>query len=134
MALGIDPVRRRIGWPDPLLIAAVAFTGIYLVAAARRFGRAVPIALVGLVFLLFGVKNMRDFFEPQSLARSQEHVVADAINRVGASGPVGCIGYDSTHRELLPPPELPVLRAGPLRRLRARPDAAVRRPGDQRRT
>ena len=24
MVLGIDPVRRRIGWPDPLLIAAAA--------------------------------------------------------------------------------------------------------------
>ena len=96
MVLGIDPVRRRIGWPDPLLIAAVAFVAIYLVAAARRFGRVVPIAMVGLVFLLFGVKNMRDYFQPSSRARSQEHVVADAINRIGAETPVGCIAYDRT--------------------------------------
>ncbi|MDX6378188.1 MAG: hypothetical protein QOE98_2491 [Gaiellaceae bacterium] len=94
--LGIDPVRRRIGWPDPLLIAAATFVAIYLVAAARRLGRVVPIAVVGLVFLVFAVKNTRDYFQPESRARSQEHVLADAIVRIDAVDRVGCVAYDRT--------------------------------------
>ena len=98
--LGIDPVRRRIGWPDPLLIACAAFVAIYLVAAARRFGRVVPIAIVGLIFVVFAVKNTRDFFQPESRARSQEHVLAEAINRISAQGAVGCVAYDRTTSSL----------------------------------
>jgi hypothetical protein len=94
--LGIDPIRRRIGWPDPLLIGAAVFAVIYLVAAVRRLGRVVPIALVGLVFVVFGVKNTRDFFQPESKARGQEHVLADALNRIATEEPLGCVAYDAT--------------------------------------
>lgn len=94
--LGIDPVRRRIGWPDPLLIASAAFVAIYLVAAARRLGRVVPIAIVGLVFVVFAVKNTRDYFQPESRLRSEEHVLADAINRIDAQRAVSCVAYDRT--------------------------------------
>ena len=73
---------------------------IYLVAAARRFGRVVPIAIVGLIFVVFAVKNTRDFFQPESRARSQEHVLAEAINRIGAEGAVGCVAYDRTTSSL----------------------------------
>jgi hypothetical protein len=94
--LGIDPISRRIGWPDPLLIGAAVFVLIYLVAATRRLGRVMPIALVGLVFVVFGVKNTRDFFQPESRARGQEHVLADALNRLAAEEPLGCVAYDTT--------------------------------------
>ncbi len=94
--LGIDPVRRRIGWPDPLLIAAAVFVLIYLVAEVRRFGRVAPIALVAVVFMVFGVKNTRDFFQPESRNRSEEHVLADALNRIGAQEPLACVAYDKT--------------------------------------
>jgi hypothetical protein len=94
--LGIDPIRRRIGWPDPSLIAAATFTLIYLVAAVRRFGAIVPIVMVGVVFVAFAVKNTRDYFQPESLARGQEHVLADAIARIDATAPVTCVAYDRT--------------------------------------
>ena len=94
--LGIDPIRRRIGWPDPLLIGAAVFVLIYLVAAVRRLGSIAPIALVGLVFVVLGVKNTRDFFQPESRNRAQEHVLAVALNRIGAQEPLGCVAYDRT--------------------------------------
>ncbi len=94
--LGIDPIRRRIGWPDPLLIAAAVFVLICLVAAVRRFGRVAPIALATLVFVVFGVKNTRDFFQPESRNRAQEHVLADVLNGLRAQQPLGCVAYDKT--------------------------------------
>jgi len=69
---------------------------IFLVAAVRRFGRVAPIALTGLVFVVFGVKNTRDFFQPESRNRAQEHVLADALNGIGAAEPLGCVAYDKT--------------------------------------
>jgi hypothetical protein len=46
MVLGIDPLRRRLGWPDPVPIACVAFAGCVLLALVRRVGtstfRAAP--------------------------------------------------------------------------------------------
>ena len=94
--LGIDPIRRRIGWPDPLLIGAAVFTLIYLLTAARRLGRLVPIGLVALLFLVFAVKNTREYFQPESRARGEEHVLADVLNRIAWQGAIGCVAYDRT--------------------------------------
>lgn len=95
--LGIDPVRRRIGWPDPLLLAAAAFTLIWLVAASRRFGRLVPIAFVTLVFLAFAVKNTRDFFQPESRTRATQRVLATQLAVLDRVQPIDCVAYDGDH-------------------------------------
>ena len=106
--------------------------GHLLVAAARRFGRVVPIAIVGLSSSVRGEEHPR-LLPAESRARSQEHVLAEAINRIGAEGAVGCVGLRPHDWQPLPPAELRILRTGAVRRVRAWPGAAVRRPRDQRR-
>ena len=95
MALGIDPLRRRIGWPAPVPIAVVAFAGCCLLAAVRRFGSLVPLAALALVFAGFGAANLRQYFRPSSATRAQERVVAGVLNRLGSPAELGCVGFDA---------------------------------------
>jgi hypothetical protein len=95
MALGIDPLRRRIGWPAPVPIAGAAFAGCVLLAALRRFGPLVPIVALAAVFVGFGTANLRQYFRPSSATRAQERVVADVLNRLGAPDELGCVGFDT---------------------------------------
>jgi len=96
MVLGIDPLRRRLGWPDPVPIACVAFAGCVLLALVRRFGPLAPLVAVAAVFAGFGTANLRQYFRPSSATRAEERVVADVLNRLGPPAALGCVGFDTT--------------------------------------
>ncbi len=93
MVLGIEPFKRRIGWPDPLLIGAAAAVLIAVVGATRRLGRFVPIAVVALIFAAFGIKNSRGLLVPISAALAPERAIPEALARIGVPP---CIGLDRT--------------------------------------
>jgi hypothetical protein len=94
MVLGIDPLRRRLGWPDPVPIACVAFAGCVLLTLVRRVGPLAPLVAIAAVFAGFGTANLRQYFRPSSATRAQERVVADVLNRLGSPAQLGCVGFD----------------------------------------
>jgi hypothetical protein len=95
---GIAATSVRLGWPDPLIIAAVGATGLLLL---ERTSRTAPLlALIGaaVVFVAMGAYNDRQFVDPGSRQRGAEDAVGAQLNairaRIGIPG--ACVAYDST--------------------------------------
>jgi hypothetical protein len=113
MVFGIAPVVRRIGWPNPLLLAAASIAALAVILLSRRLGPLVPVALLTLGFLAFGVQNLRQYLRPSSATRAQEHVIGDVLASLGPPSSLDCVAYDPVGISLYHLPMTRVLVAAP---------------------
>src|SRR3954454_5657129 len=93
MVFGVAPLVRRIGWPDPLRIAAASIAVMAVVALARRLGAIAPVVVLTAAFLVFAAQNQRDYLKPASAIRGQEHVLGDVLASLGPPASLGCAAY-----------------------------------------
>ncbi len=113
MVFGVAPLARRIGWPDPLRIAAASIAAMAVIALARRLGAVAPVVLLTVGFLAFATQNQRDYLKPASAIRGQEHVLGDVLTSLGPPASLGCVAYDRVGISLYHLPLTRLLVAAP---------------------